>query len=265
MLKKIIKYFFFIRWKYLFKGSIVIVEKGGVLKIEKHCSIYKSTIKVDSTCSLSISEGSIIKKSRLSVINKNSSLQIGKYNTITNSQVVVNGSLCIGDENILERGYSYRNFSISCEGNISIGNRNRLRGRIWLRYGGYFKVGDYNNINEDCEIRCDESIIIGSYNQISYECMIWDTNTHNIYPAEKRRILAESKYPCYGFEFEKPKTKAICIGDDCWIGKRVTLLKGVTIGNRCVIGFGTTVSNKVIPNNKTVTEQKILKLYNNYV
>ena len=58
MLKKIIKYFFFIRWKYLFKGSIVIVEKGGVLKIEKHCSIYKSTIKVDSTCSLSISENS---------------------------------------------------------------------------------------------------------------------------------------------------------------------------------------------------------------
>lgn len=265
MLKKVIKNFFFIRWKYIFKGSIVIVKKGGILNIGKHCSISRSIIMVDSKCSLSISEGSTITKSRLSVINKNSSLQIGKRNTITNSYVVVNGSTCVGDENILENGYSYRNFSICSDGNISIGNRNRLRGRIWLRYGGSLKIGDYNNINEDSEIRCDESITIGSYNQISYECMIWDTNTHNIYPAEKRRALAESKYPCYGFEFEKPKTKAVCIGDDCWIGKRVSILKGTTIGNRCIIGFGTTVSNQVIPNNKTVTEQKILKLYDNQI
>ncbi|MBM6884122.1 acyltransferase [Bacteroides caecigallinarum] len=265
MLKKVIKNFFFIRWKYIFKGSIVIVKKGGILNIGKYCSIYRSIIKVDSCCSLSISDSSTIAKSRLYVINKNSSLLIGKHNTVTNSQVVVNGNLCIGDENILENGYSYRNFSICSDGNISIGNRNRLRGRIWLRYGGSLKIGDYNNINEDSEIRCDESITVGSFNQISYECMIWDTNTHNIYPAEKRRALAESKYPCYGYEFEKPKTKAVCIGDDCWIGKRVSILKGATIGNRCIIGFGTTVSNQVIPNNKTVTEQKILKLYDNQI
>lgn len=265
MLKKIIKYFFFIRWKYLLQGSVVVVKKGGILNIDKNTSIYRSIIKVDSNSYLAISEGSIIKKSKLSVINENSSLQIGNHNIITNSQVITKGHLCIGNENIFERGYSYRNFSICSDGNISIGNRNRLRGRIWLRYGASLKIGNYNNINEDSEIRCDELISIGNYNQISYECMIWDTNTHNIYPVEKRRILTESKYPCYGFEFEKPKTMAVSIGDDCWLGKRVTLLKGTQIGNRCIIGFGTTICNQIIPNNKTITEQKTLKLYDNKI
>lgn len=265
MLKKIIEYFFCVRWKYLFKGSVVIVKRGGKLNIGKRCSILGCIIKVDPTCCLSIAENTVIKKSKLSVINRNGSLQIGKHNFITHSQIAISGSLYVGDENIFEKGYSYRAFSINSNGHIFIGNRNRLRGRIWLRYGGTLKIGDYNNINEDCEIRCDESVTIGNYNQISYECMIWDTNTHCIYPVEKRRVLAESKYPLFGFEYERPKTKAVSIGDDCWIGKRVAILKGSVIGNRCIIGYGTTVSNQIVPENKTVTEQKILRFYENQI
>lgn len=265
MLKKLINSFFFIKWKYLLKGSIVIVKNNAILNIGKRCSIFGCIINVAPTCHLSIAEGTILKKSKFYIIGKNSSLQIGKYNSINHSQIVVSGKLCIGNENILEKGYSYKNYSIQTDGDIIIGNRNRLRGRIWLRYGGILKIGNYNNINEDSEIRCDESITIGSYNQISYECMIWDTNTHCIYSAEKRRLITESKYPSFGFEYERPKTKAISIGDDCWIGKRVTLLKGATIGNRCIIGYGTTVSNQIVPNNKTVTEQKTLKFTDNHI
>lgn len=265
MLKKLISYFSFIKWKYLFQGSVVIVKRGGKLNVGEGSSISSCIIQVAPTCSLSIAEDTVIKKSKLSVINRNSSLLIGKHNSITHSQIVVSGKLHIGDENILNKGYSYRNYSILTDGEIFIGNRNRLRGRIWLRYGGRLKIGNYNNINEDSEIRCDESITIGNYNQISYECMIWDTNTHCIYPAEERRALAEKKYPSLGFEYERPKTKAVSIGNDCWIGKRVTILKGTTIGNRCIIGYGTTVSNQIIPENKTVTEQKTLKFYDNQI
>lgn len=265
MLKKLINYFFFIKWKFLFKGSVVIVKRDGKLNIGKRCSITGCIIQVAPTCCLSIAEGTIIRKSKISVTNKNSSLQIGKHNSITNCQIFVSGRLHIGNENILNNGYSYRNYSILTDGNIFIGNRNRLRGRIWLRYGGSLKIGNYNNINEDSEIRCDESITIGSYNQISYECMIWDTNTHCIYSVKERRALAESKYPSLGFEYERPKTKAVSIGDDCWIGKRVTILKGSVIGSRCIIGYGTTISNQTIPDNKTVTEQKTLKFYDNQI
>ncbi len=265
MLKLLINYFLSIKWGYLIKGAIVIVEKGGKLNIEKRCSIFGSIICVHSTCNASIAEGTIIKNSRLFIINKNSSLLIGKRNTITNSYIVVDGKLHIGNENLLNKGYSYRNFCIQANGEIFIGNRNRLRGRIWLRFGGILKIGDYNNINEDSEIRCDKAVTIGNYNQISYECMIWDTNTHCIYPAEKRRELAQKKYPVFGFEYESPKTKPILIGDDCWIGKRVTLLKGSTIGSRCIIGYGTTISNQTISDNMTVIEQKELIFYNNNI
>ena len=98
----------------------MIVKKGGKLNVGKRCSITGCIIQVSPTCSLSIAEDTIIRKSRFSVINKNSSLQIGKHNSITHSQIVVSGKLYIGDENILDKGYSYRNYSIRTDGNISI-------------------------------------------------------------------------------------------------------------------------------------------------
>lgn len=265
MLKKLIRLLPYIKWQYLLQGSIVLVQKGGKLHIEKNCTISQSTIKVASGCSLSVSSGTKIKHSKLIITTKDSSIQTGKCCLIDHCQINVTGTLCLGDENILEKGYSHRYFSINTNGKILIGNRNRLRGRIWLRYNGTLNIGNYNNINEDSEIRCDESVTIGSYNQISYECIIWDTNTHCIYPAKERRVLAESKYPSFGFEFERPKTKAVSIGNDCWIGKRASILKGTSIGDRCIIGYGTTLSNQSIPNNRTVIEKRFTQLYENNI
>lgn len=265
MLKKLIRLLPYIKWQYLLQGSIVLVQKGGKLHIEKHCTISHCTIKVASGCTLSISSGTTIKHSKLIITNNNSSINIGKSCLIDHCQINVNGTLCLGDENILEKGYSHRYFSINTNGKIFIGNRNRLRGRIWLRYNGTLSIGNYNNINEDSEIRCDESVTIGSYNQISYECMIWDTNTHCIYNSTQRRKLTENKFPSFGFEYERPKTKAISIGDDCWIGKRTSILKGTSIGNRCIIGYGTTICNENISDNKTVIEQRLIKSYDNNI
>ncbi len=42
--------------------------------------------------------------------------------------------------------------------------------------------------------------------------------------------------------------KGIFIGENCWIGSKVTILDGVTIGNNCIIAAGAVV-NKNMPNN----------------
>lgn len=82
--------------------------------------------------------------------------------------------------------------------------------------------------------------------------MIWDTDTHNMYKAEKRREITVDTFPRFGFETEKPRTKPVFLGDDCWLGKDVSILKGSTINNKCIVGMGAKVVNINIPENKTV-------------
>lgn len=42
-------------------------------------------------------------------------------------------------------------------------------------------------------------------------------------------------------------TKAVVIGDDCWIGANAVILPGVTIGEHCVVAAGAVVTKDVPP------------------
>lgn len=50
-------------------------------------------------------------------------------------------------------------------------------------------------------------------------------------------------------------TGAVRIGNKCWFGSNVVVLKGVHIGNNCVIGAGTII-NQDIPDNSIVTSNR---------
>ena len=47
-------------------------------------------------------------------------------------------------------------------------------------------------------------------------------------------------------------TGAILIGDDCWLGAKVTVLRGSTIGNGAVIGAHSLVRGNMPPNTLAV-------------
>lgn len=49
------------------------------------------------------------------------------------------------------------------------------------------------------------------------------------------------------------------IGDDCWIGNNVVVLKGTIIGSHCVIGAGCVVSGNIL-DNSLVTSNRELKI-----
>ena len=188
---------------------------------------------------------------------------IGDYCRISNAHIVVEGVFKMGNGNIIEKGYYYRPVDILINGGCIIGKKNLLRCIIWSRFNSVLQIGSYNNINEESELRCDERITIGDFNQISYRCSIWDTNTHNIYKADERRNLTISKYPLCGYEYEKPKTKPVIIGNDNWIGKNVCILKGASVGDKCIIGYGTFLSNISITDNHTVVLSHNLKMFEN--
>jgi len=219
-----------------------------------------SYIRVCRNATFEVCENVKIRNSRI-IITPGSSMQIGSSVNITNTNIsLVDGNLSVGDFSII--GTPIQNVLVNIEkGSIAIGHHTKMTAkRIWIRFNGRLNIGNYTNINYGSEIRCDESINIGSYNQISYDVNIWDTNTHNIYPAEQRKDIAEKYYPYFGKEIERPKTKPITIGDFCWIGERSSILKGTTLGNEVSVGYNTLIAGKTIESGHVVVEKRELKV-----
>lgn len=267
IVRKLFRFLLYCRKKYLLRGSIVVCEKGSSFHVGKSVRVSRCRIHIHRGTQLTIGDHTCIKNTHIDIqsTGKEGPSSIGSHCLISNTCIIVNGSLKMGNGNIIERGYHYRSVHITINGNLIIGDKNRLRCTIWSRYHSSLQIGNYNNINEESELRCDERIMIGDFNQISYRCSIWDTNTHNIYKATERRELTISKYPIYGYEYEKPKTKPVIIGNDNWIGKNASILKGSSIGNKCIIGYGTLLSNVQIADNHTVVLSNNLKIFENRI
>jgi acetyltransferase-like isoleucine patch superfamily enzyme len=196
-------------------------------------------------------DSSFVKEDSVEIINTNITL-IGKSELIIHENVSIDGynihldnsSLNIGKHSQLIKGQQYFNPTIFIDkGKLIIGAYNIIKASLIVRFGGECSIGTYNAINEETEIRCDQSVTIGDYNMISYECMIYDTNTHCIYPPEIRRETIKADFPIIGIEREKPNTKAVVIGNDNWLGKRSVILKGCILGNQVIVGAQAVVSN----------------------
>lgn len=223
---------------------------------------FGTTINGNRNSSLFIGKNVKLKNVRIS-ITENSTLIIGDNSTLENIDLSVSGQIQIGNNNFLYCSKNNKRIYIDVNGHLTIGDNNRLETNIRVRFGGKLQIGNFSNINFNSEIRCDESITIGDFNQISYNVVIWDTNTHNIYSSEDRRELTRTKG--IGYEYEKPRTKPISIEDDCWIGRDVAILKGVTIKNKCIIGFRTLLSDTVIEENSTIVSDNKFKIIKNKV
>lgn len=222
----------------------------------------KSSILAYENSSVFIESNVKIKNSNI-VVTKGSKLIIEEGCVIENVELSVNGEFIIGKNNIISNGYELRRKVILIEGKFKMGHYNLLRCDISVRFKGNLTIGDYNNINEESEIRADEEVKIGNFNQISYKVIIWDTNTHNIYNATYRRKITKEKYPFYGYEHEKPKTKPVQIKDDCWIGREAAIMKGATINDKCIVGYRTVIINKVFEQNTTIINTNEIRLIRN--
>lgn len=188
--------------------------------------IENSTIILENNSQLILDENVIIKNYAIHV--KQGVVKIGKETRLTgiNNQVslyIENGTLTISDHSIIQAEFC-------------------------IRYGGQCSIGSYTGIMSGTEIRCDEKLSIGSFNMISYECMIYDTNTHVTYAKDVRREKTRKSFPNIGAEVEKPATSPVSIGDDCWLGKRAVVLKGVSIGDECTIATNAVVTKSCASN-----------------
>ena len=61
-------------------------------------------------------------------------------------------------------------------------------------------------------------------------------------------------FPSFGKEYEKPITRPVKIGNGCWLGEKVSILKGSELGDDVIVGFNTLISNKHIASKTSVVQ-----------
>ncbi|MBB6127039.1 acyltransferase [Mucilaginibacter lappiensis] len=104
---------------------------------------------------------------------------------------------------------------------------------------GRLKIEKNVFFNNYCSINCLFEIKIGQNTIIGEGVKIYDHNhSYDIIPVLKI-------YP------DKFSLGSVFIGENCWIGSNVTILKGVTIGDNVIIGANNLI-HKSIPSNTII-------------
>ncbi len=116
-------------------------------------------------------------------------------------------------------------------------------------FGPRVKIGDYSGIGINAKIADD--VTIGKYVMMGPDCIIY-TNNH-AYSDLNTPMMFQGK----------TESKPVTIGNDVWIGSRVTIMPGVSIGNGSVIGASAVVT-KDVPDYAIVggVPSKVLKYRN---
>ncbi len=97
---------------------------------------------------------------------------------------------------------------------------------------GRIAIGDYALLSPGTQIISSVGIAIGASTMIAAECYLSDSDWHDTYDRTA----------------EREKFRPIRIGENCWIGLRSIIGKGVTIGDNSIVGAGSVVMAPVPAN-----------------
>lgn len=137
--------------------------------------------------------------------------------------------------------------SIAKSSQVQLGDHLVSDGRLVIiaREKAHLVIGARTYFNEGVMISCLESVSIGNACRFGPNVKIFDNN-HKF--SSKEGVSSEHI------------TAPISIGNHCWIGANVTILKGTQIGDNCVIGAGCVVKG-IIPPGSLVTQSRKLEIH----
>lgn len=117
---------------------------------------------------------------------------------------------------------------------------------IAIENDGKIVIGENCFFNNFCSLNSLQEIRIGNECIFGEGVKIYD---HNHRFNERGEPIYKQGFTC----------GKVTIGNNCWVGSNVVILKGTIIGDNCVIGAGCVVRGE-IPPNSIVTCNKQLKI-----
>lgn len=121
---------------------------------------------------------------------------------------------------------------------------------INIRENAKLIIGNGVFFNTFCTISCLNQITIGDNTLFGSNVYIYD---HDHRYKDKNSLIKDQGYITF----------PISIGENCWIGANVTILKGVSIGSNSVIGAGVVVYENVAENTLLINNQtRLSKIIN---
>ena len=147
------------------------------------------------------------------------------------------------------------NISIGCRFSLfmdnsksffNLGENIQFRNDISIRVldNAFLKIGKSVFLNNSCSINCLSEISIGDNTQFGESVKIYDHNHQyrNLNLSINQQGYAKGK---------------VIIGNNCWIGSNVVILKDVEIGDNVVIGAGCVIYKSIASNSLVINNQNL--------
>lgn len=143
-------------------------------------------------------------------------------------------------------------FSLSFFKSIASSFAYYLHEHVTWRYK--MKHGENIRVHSTASIRNPQNIVVGNNSHINYNCCIWCGENSHIFLGDNLLMGPNVKMfsTNHGTRIDQPMTfqeyqeADIHIGNDCWLGANVVVLKGVTIPDGCVVAAGAVVSRSLL-------------------
>ena len=168
-----------------------------------------------------------------------------KTRILNNSNIVFGKSVTIGSYCEIDGYASEKVIFGDC---VKIGSYSKLLSTshfskygVGLKMGNNSAIGDYTHFGAAGGIEIGNDVIMGSY--ISFH-----SENHNF--SDKSKLIRE----------QGVTSKGIKLGNNIWVGAKVTFLDGCVVGNNSVVAAGAVVNN-VFPDNVVIggVPAKIIK------
>lgn len=180
------------------------------------------------------------------LIKTGQKVYVGRCCTILNLKNFSFGRSVTIENNVILDGYSSRQISLGdC---VKIGSYSKLLSTshlatfgIGLTMGNHSAVGDFTHFGAPGGITIGNDVIMGSY--VSFH-----SENHNF--SDTTKLIRE----------QGVTSRGIIIGNNVWVGAKVTFLDGCVVGNNSVVAAGAVV-NGVFPDNSVIggVPAKIIK------
>lgn len=160
------------------------------------------------------------------------SVIIGKKILLVGRRVTldIQGEVIFGENIIINDGVT---LIVEKNARLILGDNVFLGESCYIKcYGGKIEIGNNVSINSKCFLNGAGGLYIGSNTRIGTQTVIISSN-HNF--SNKDILIKDQGTTC----------KGVYIGEDIWLGARVTILDGSEIQNRSVIGACGLVNKKL--------------------